>query len=60
MTSGEWGGGVVLLGKESVFQCISFLLGSRPRSQLHRSADMCRLLCDLLSGCTDRAQAGHD
>lgn len=58
MTPGKWGG--VLLGKESALQRASFLLGSRPRSQLHRSADMCRLLCDLLSGRTDRAQAGHD
>lgn len=50
----------VLLGKESAFQYGSFLSGSRLRSQLHRSADVRRLLCDLLSGCTDCTQAGHD
>lgn len=50
----------VLMGKENDFQHGSFLSGSRLRSQLHRSADMCCLLCDLLSGCADCTQAGHD
>ena len=57
VTPGEWG---VLLGKETALRRVSFLLGSRPRSQLHCSADVCRLLRDLLGGCAHRAQAGHD
>lgn len=51
------------MGTGSSWGCLSTLLfspGSRPRAELHRAADMRRVLCHLLGGRADRAQAGHD